>query len=181
MDEEIKVEVNFTLSYDDTIKVFYENYFSNVLNIISMSAAGIGLLLSIALAVLMLIVKEEGTYPEILFYVTGAIFLIFLLRPLIYIPRVQAIWKTKMKIPKEYVWEFTSDQLVYTSKFGQLIYNWDIFYRISEQKNFFSFFVSLAEYYVIPKRVLTEDQIKNLRALIKLSANPQLVKVKIRS
>ena len=177
----MKVIVNYKLNYDDTLKAFFELYFSNIINIISLIASVLGLLLSIALAILMIVVKEEGTYPEIFFYVIGLIFLIFLLRPLTYIPRVRAIWNTKMKIPKEFSWEFTSEQLVYTSKFGQLIYSWNIFYRISEQKNSFSFFVSLAEYYVIPKRVLDEEQIKNLRSLIQLSVNPQLVKIKLRS
>ncbi|NHK33072.1 MAG: YcxB family protein [Asgard group archaeon] len=175
-----KLTVSFTMEFDDFKKSFFEYYFQNKKNIILIILASIGVLLGIVLIITNIIMSLITDQLEMFVIVLTALLLFILLRPLIYSIRLTQIWSSTYRLPKDFSWVVTPEQIIITRQFGQNAYPWNLFLSIIEHKKSFCFFLSLQDYQFIPKRVLTEEQIELLRNLILASANPQHVKVKIK-
>jgi hypothetical protein len=89
-------------------------------------------------------------------------------------------WDTSKNLPKEFSWVVTKEQVIVNYTFGQLIFQWDYFHKIVEYKNYFCFHLNLQEYFIIPKRVLSDEQITQLTGLIISSTDHFKVRVNLK-
>lgn len=179
MDEKEKqLTISYIYQYEDMKKSFLENYFANIRNTIITIISGLGFLACLGMIIYLLVIADPNYFEKLFFILAALFFAFFLLRPFLNLSRIQVIWNSSLKIPKEFNLNFTQEQIAINRSFAQLIYQWNYFYQIIEVRNFFCFYFSLQEFFIVPKRVLTEEQIRDL---ILSSVNPQLVKVKIKN
>ncbi|NHJ85793.1 MAG: YcxB family protein [Asgard group archaeon] len=181
MNENNKLTISYNVEFSDIKRIYIENYYTNVIYLALTILSALGLLSSIALLLNIYFTSTFGTYQIVFIISVMAIFTIFILRPIISIPRIKSIWYSSSKIPKNYNLVLSKNNITYNRSFGQMVYPWDILYQIVEQKSAFCFYLSSQEYFIIPKRVLNDEQIILLREIILASTNPQLLNVKLRN
>ncbi|NHJ39393.1 MAG: YcxB family protein [Asgard group archaeon] len=181
MTENTEVMTSYKSKYSDMKTAYIEYLLTSKRKIAQFVIIGILFLICVTLIILFQTIIFLDIFANLLVVLLGIFFLYLLLKPLLTIRRLESVWHSTMRIPKEYTWVISSEHIVLTRKYGQFILPWNYFIGIIEQKSSFCFYISSADYYVLPKRALTSEHISLLRQLILASVNPLLVRVKIKN
>ncbi len=138
----------------------------------------ITLIISIVLIVIDAVESKPLDYTYIVYI--GIILFISAFFPLTLILTAKMKWDSSINLPKEFSWVVTKEQVIVNRPFGQLVFQWDNFHKIVEYKNYFCFHLNIPEYFAIPKKVLSDEQITQLTGLIISSVNHSKVRVNLK-
>ncbi|MHA1126745.1 MAG: YcxB family protein [Candidatus Heimdallarchaeota archaeon] len=170
---ENKKELEFTFRYepDDYKKSFLSNYFSKKRVIFSVIIS----IIIIALAILHVLVNDTTitvSWNDVIFLIVVLGFLAFeLFRSLNLLKALKLRWITSMQYNKEENFVIVGNEGIYfRNVIGEQRYYWTFVLKVIEQKEGFCIYLNSQEYRLIPKRVLSAEQIHKLRYLLFMHA-----------
>lgn len=110
---------------------------------------------------------------------------VFLIPPFLFITNVPLrIWKESVKLlnnpilKDEVIYIFSKEDITFQTSQGEANTKWEDYVKIIETKHDFRLFMDRVQAQIIPKYSLNNQEIEQLRDIIKETANPQIIKLK---
>lgn len=177
-EEKVLLELSYTLEFDDLKKAYINRVFSNK-RFIGAIVFSVLLFLTMSFLLVFGFLNDHIGALEIIPFALAFLFVIFYpLTPLLNYSNLKKIWATSQHLPMNIYWKFYESNVTIVGIFRHSIYHWQYFYQIIEFRDDIGFYLNSREYQLLPKRVLTEEQLIFIRELILRRMNPVMVKLK---
>ena len=178
-EEKVLLEISYDLEFDDLKKAFFSRVFSNKRYVGGLVLFGLMFSFMISWLIYGLLQNFVESHELALIVIISILFIFIVLTPLMNYFVLKKTWTTSHHLPKNFCWQLHESKITIVSVFRHSVYHWQYFYKIIEFQHDFGFYLNSYEYQLLPKRVLTEEQLLFIRELIKRKMNP--VKVKLKS